>query len=100
MLLAGTKGPEEHRRWLSTVAGKAKEAVAGDELAPGPEVLGTSSSKVLGGKGKSGVWLPSSDDDGVVGKGGNGESRAEWRRSAAVAGRGGTMSPMDREHDG
>jgi hypothetical protein len=77
MLLAGSMGLEEHRRWLSTVASEAEEAMAGEELAPGPEVLGASSSKVLRGEEKVGVWFLGSDDDGVVGKGGNGESRAE-----------------------
>jgi hypothetical protein len=38
--------------------------VAGDELAPGPEVLGASSSGVLRGEGKVGVWFPGSNDDG------------------------------------
>jgi hypothetical protein len=59
------------------VAGEAEVAVAGDELAPGPEVHGMSSSGVLCGEGKVGVWFPGSDDDGVVGKGGDGESRAQ-----------------------
>jgi hypothetical protein len=77
MLLTGSMGLEEHRRRLSTVASEAEEAVAGEELAPGPEVLGASSSKVLRGEEKVGVWFLGSDDDGVVGKGGNGESRAE-----------------------
>jgi hypothetical protein len=53
------------------------EAVAGDELAPGPEVHGASSSGVLRGEGKVGVSFPIADDDGVVVKGGDGESRAE-----------------------
>jgi hypothetical protein len=44
------------------VAGEAEEAVAGDELAPGPEVLGVSSSRVLRVEGKVGVWFPGSDD--------------------------------------
>jgi hypothetical protein len=74
-LLAESMGPEEHRRRWSTVASEAEEAVAGDELAPGSEVLGASSSGVLRGEGKVGVWFPDSDDDGVVGKGGDGESR-------------------------
>jgi hypothetical protein len=55
------------------VAGEAEEAVAGDELASGPEVHDVSSSGVLCGEGKVGVW----SHDGVVGKGGDGESRAE-----------------------
>jgi hypothetical protein len=42
--------------------------VAGDELAPGPEVHGASSSRVLHREGKVGVWFPGSDNDGVVGK--------------------------------
>jgi hypothetical protein len=50
------------------VAGEAEETVAGDELAPGPEVNGVSSSGVLRGEGKMGVWFPGSDDDGVVRK--------------------------------
>jgi hypothetical protein len=66
------------------VAGEAEEAVAGDELAPGPKVHGVSSSGVLRGEGKVGVWFLDSDDDGLVGKGGDGESRAKWRRSATV----------------
>jgi hypothetical protein len=66
MLLAG-----------STVAGEAEEAAAGDKLAPGPEVHGASSSGVLRGEEKVGVWFPSSDDDGMVGKG--------WRRRARAA---------------
>jgi hypothetical protein len=92
-------GPEERRRQQLTVAGKAEEAVAGDALAPGPEVLGASSSGVLRGEGKVGVWFHGSDDDGVVGKGGDGESRAEWHHSATVTGRGETTSPTDRQHD-
>jgi hypothetical protein len=44
------------------------EVVAGDELAPGSEVLGTSSSGVLHGEGKVGVWFPGSDDDGWSGR--------------------------------
>jgi hypothetical protein len=100
MLLAGTTGPEECRRRRSTVAGEVEEEVASDELALGPEVLGASSSGVLRGEGKVGVWLPISDDDGVVGKGGDGESREEWHRSAAIAGRGEMASPTDRQHDG
>jgi hypothetical protein len=63
-LLAGSTGPGEHQRWRSTVASEAEEAVAGDELAPGPEVLGASSSGVLRGEGKVGVWFPGSNDDG------------------------------------
>jgi hypothetical protein len=59
------------------VAGEAKETVAGDELAPWLEVHGVSSSGVLRREGKVGVWFPGSDDDGVVGKGGDGESRVE-----------------------
>jgi hypothetical protein len=59
------------------VAGEAEEAVAGDELAPGLKVLGVSSSGVLRGEGKVGVWFSGSDDDGLVGKGGDGESRAK-----------------------
>jgi hypothetical protein len=51
--------------------------VAGDQLAPGPEVLDASSSRVLREEGKVGVWFPGSDDGGVLGKGGDGESRAE-----------------------
>jgi hypothetical protein len=81
------------------VASEAKEAVAGYELAPGPKVLGVSSSGVLRGEEKVGVWFPSSDDDGVVGKGGDGESRAEWRHSATVVGKGGTTFPTDRQRD-
>jgi hypothetical protein len=50
------------------VAGKAEETVAGDELAPGPEVHDASSSGVLCGEGKVGAWFPGSDDDGVVEK--------------------------------
>jgi hypothetical protein len=42
--------------------------VAGDELAPGPEVHSASSSRVLHGEGNVGVWFPGSDNDGVVGK--------------------------------
>jgi hypothetical protein len=78
----------------------AGEAVVGDELAPGPEVLGVSSSRVLCGEGKVGVWFPGSDDGRVVGKGGDGESRVEWRHSVVVAGRGATASPTDRQRDG
>jgi hypothetical protein len=37
------------------VASEAKEATVGDELAPGPEVYGASSSGVLRGEGKVGV---------------------------------------------
>jgi hypothetical protein len=59
---------EEHRRQRSTMAGEAKEMVASDELAPGPEVHDASSSGVLRGEGKVGVWFPGSDDDRVVGK--------------------------------
>jgi hypothetical protein len=70
-LLAGS---EEHWRRRSMVVG---EAVAGDELALGPEVHGASSSGVLRGEGKVGVSFPIADDDGVVVKGGDGESRAE-----------------------
>jgi hypothetical protein len=77
---------EEHRRRRSTVAGEAEEAMAGDELAPGPEVLGASLSGVLREEGKVGVWFLSLGNDGVVGKVGDGRSRAKWRRSAAVAG--------------
>jgi hypothetical protein len=99
MLLAGSTGLEEHRRRRSTVAGEAEEEVASDELALGPEVLGVSSSGVLRREGKVGVWLPVSDNDGVVGKGGDGESREEWHRSAAVAGRGEMASPTDRQRD-
>jgi hypothetical protein len=62
-LQVGSMGPEEHRRRWSTVAGEAEEAVAGDELVPGPEVLGVNSSGVLHGEGKVGVWFTSSDDD-------------------------------------
>jgi hypothetical protein len=51
------------------VAGEAEEAAAGDELAPGPEVHSASSSGVLRGEEKVRVWFPSSDDDGVLGKG-------------------------------
>jgi hypothetical protein len=51
--------------------------VADDKLAPGTEVLGASSSGVQRREGKVGVWFPGSDDDRVVGKGGDGESRAE-----------------------
>jgi hypothetical protein len=50
-LQVGSMGPEEHRRRWSTVAGEAEEAVAGDELVPGPEVLGVNSSGVLHGEG-------------------------------------------------
>jgi hypothetical protein len=50
------------------MAGEAEEAVAGDELALRPEVLGASSSGVLRGEGKVGVWFPSSDDDGWSGR--------------------------------
>jgi hypothetical protein len=78
----------------------AGEAVASDELAPRPEVLGVSSSGVLCGEGKVGVWFPGLDDGRVVGKGGDGESRVEWRHSVVVAGRGGTTSPTDRQRDG
>jgi hypothetical protein len=56
-------GPEEHQRQRSTVADEAEEVVVGDELAPGLEVLGVSSSEVLRREGKVGVWFPSSDDD-------------------------------------
>jgi hypothetical protein len=70
--------------------------VAGDQLAPGPEVLDASSSRVLREEGKVGVWFPGSDNGGVVGKGGDGESRAEWRCSVAITGRGGTASPTER----
>jgi hypothetical protein len=61
-------GSEEHCRRRSTLAGEAEETVAGDELAPGTEVNGVSSSRVLREEGKMGVWFPSSDDDGVVRK--------------------------------
>jgi hypothetical protein len=37
------------------VASEAEETVAGDELAPGPEVHGASSSRVLCGEGKVGA---------------------------------------------
>jgi hypothetical protein len=57
-------GPEEHQRRRSTVADEAEEAVAGDELASGLEVLGASSSEVLRREGKVGVWFLGSDDDG------------------------------------
>jgi hypothetical protein len=50
------------------MAGEAEEVVAGDELAPGPEVLGASSSGVLRGEGKVGVWFPGSNDDGWSGR--------------------------------
>jgi hypothetical protein len=50
------------------VPSEAEETVAGDELAPGLEVHGVSSSGVLRGEGTVGVWFPGSDDDGVVGK--------------------------------
>jgi hypothetical protein len=50
------------------VASEAEEMVAGDELAPGPEVHGASSSGVLRKEGKVGVRFPGSDDDGVVRK--------------------------------
>jgi hypothetical protein len=50
------------------MAGEAEEVVAGDELAPGPEVLGVSSSGVLRGEGKVGVWFPGSNDDGWSGR--------------------------------
>jgi hypothetical protein len=39
-----------------------------------------------------GVWFPGSDNNGVVGKGGDGESRAEWHHSSAVVGRGDDVS--------
>jgi hypothetical protein len=70
-------GLEEHWTRWSMVDGEAEEAVASDELAPGPEVHGVSSSGVLREEGKVGVRFPGSDDNGVVGKGGDGESRAE-----------------------
>jgi hypothetical protein len=57
------------------VASEAEEAVAGDELTLGSEVLDASSSGVLRGEWKVGVWFPGLNDDGVVGKGGDGESR-------------------------
>jgi hypothetical protein len=82
------------------VAREVEEAVDGDELAPGPEVLGTSLSRVLRREGRLGVWFSGSDDDGVVRKGGDGESIVEWHHLAAVAGRGGMASPMDRQRDG
>jgi hypothetical protein len=50
------------------VVGEAEEAAASDELAPRLEVYDASSSRVLHGEGKVGVWFPGSDDDGVVGK--------------------------------
>jgi hypothetical protein len=61
-------GSEEHWRRRSTVADEAEEAVASDELAPGPEVLGVSSSGALCEEGKVGVWFPSSNDDGWSGR--------------------------------
>jgi hypothetical protein len=64
MLLAGSTGPKEHRRRRSRVAGEVDEAVVGDELVPGLEVLGVSTSRVLRGEGKVGVWFPDSDDNG------------------------------------
>jgi hypothetical protein len=67
-LLEGSTGPEEHWRRRSTVTGEAEEAVAGDELAPGLEVLSVSSSGVLRGEGKVGVWFTGSDDDGWSGR--------------------------------
>jgi hypothetical protein len=48
-LLEGSMGPEEHWRRRSTVTGEAEEAMVGDELAPGSEVLSVSSSGVTGG---------------------------------------------------
>jgi hypothetical protein len=63
-LLVGSTGSEEHRSRRSMLASKAEEVVADDELALGPEVLGMSSSGVLRGEGKVGVWLPCLDDDG------------------------------------
>jgi hypothetical protein len=95
MLLAGSMGTEEHWRCRSTVPGEAEEAVAGDERAPSPEILDVCLIGVLRGEGKVGVWFPGSDDNGVLGKGGDGENRVEWCRLAAIAGRGGTTSPMD-----
>jgi hypothetical protein len=50
------------------MAGEAEEAAASDELAPGPEVYGASSSGVLRGEGKVGVWFLGLDDGRVVGK--------------------------------
>jgi hypothetical protein len=50
------------------VAGEAEEAVAGDELVLGAEVLGASSSGVLRGEGKVGAWFPGLDDDGWSGR--------------------------------
>jgi hypothetical protein len=50
------------------VVGEAEEAAASDELAPRLEVYDASSSRVLHGEGKVGVWFPGSDDDGLVGK--------------------------------
>jgi hypothetical protein len=50
------------------VAGEAEEMVAGDELAPGPEILSASSSRVLRGEGKVGVWFPGSNDGGWSGR--------------------------------
>jgi hypothetical protein len=81
MLLVGSTGLVEHQRRWSTVAIQSEEAMAGDELAPGPDVLGASSSGILRGEGKVGVWFPGSDDDRVVGKGGDGKSREEWHCS-------------------
>jgi hypothetical protein len=65
-----------------------------------PEALGASSSRILRKEGKVGVWFPGLNDNGVVRKGGDGESRAESCRSAAVVGRGLTASPTDRQCDG
>jgi hypothetical protein len=53
-LLEGSMGPEEHWRRRSTVTGEAEEAMAGDELAPGSEVLSVSSSGVHMGRGRWG----------------------------------------------
>jgi hypothetical protein len=90
-LLAGS---EEHRRRWSTVAGEAEEAVAGDELAPGPEVLGVSSSRVLRVEGR---WGSGSPVRTTVGREGwrwrarataKEQRRAEWKRKGTQPRRG------------
>jgi hypothetical protein len=64
---------EEHRRQRSTMAGEAKEMVASDELAPGPEVHDASSSGVLRGEGKVGFWFLVRTTTGWSRNGGDGE---------------------------
>jgi hypothetical protein len=68
MLLGGVDGAGGAPEAAVDGGRERKEAVTGDELAPGPEFLGVSSSGVICGEGKVGVWFPGSNNDGWSGR--------------------------------